>query len=186
MGVVVPAGSSVFMDVTRALTNPYVTAFIACAVLMAVLSTAISLLNAVSSNLSQDFDFISAKGAQSVRFSQAITAGIGLFAVGGSFYLGEIVDLLIQSYELSVCCLFVPVCFALFKKQCNGLSAWMALIFGAAGFCLTRFISFELFPKEIISLFLSLMGYAFGEFWTKKMGCQKGVVETERRQPRES
>ena len=42
MGIIVPAGSSVFMDVTQDLTNPSLAAFIGCAVLMAVLSTAIS------------------------------------------------------------------------------------------------------------------------------------------------
>ena len=101
MGVARLAGSSIFMDAIQALTNPYMSAFVACAVLMAVLSTAISLLNAVSSNLSQDFDFDGAKGEQSVQLSRKITALIGLAAVGGSFYLGEIVGLLIQSYELS-------------------------------------------------------------------------------------
>lgn len=162
MGVVVLAGSSVFMDVVQALTNPYLAAFIGCAVLMAVLSTAISLLNAVSSNLSQDFDF-GLKGVQSVQLSRRITAGIGLLAVGSSFYAGEIVDLLIQSYELSVYCLFIPVCVALFKSKGNSASAWMAFIFGAVGFCLTRFVSFEIIPKEVICLLLSAIGYGIAE-----------------------
>ncbi len=164
MGVIVPAGSSVFMDVVQALTNPYLSAFIGCAVLMAVLSTAISLLNAVSSNLSQDFDLI--KGSQSLQLSRRMTAGIGLAAVGGSFYAGEIVDLLIQSYELSVYCLFIPVCAALFKSRGNSLSAWMAFILGGMGFCLTRFVSFDI-PKEVFSLLLSGTGYGIGEGWMR-------------------
>lgn len=165
-GIVVPAGSSVFMDVVQALTHPYLAAFIGCAVLMAVLSTAISLLNAVSSNLSQDFDF-GLKGTQSVQLSRKMTAGIGLLAVGGSFYVGEIVDLLIQSYELSVYCLFIPVCVALFKSKGNSTSAWMAFIFGAVGFCLTRFVSFEIIPKEVICLVLSAMGCGIVEGWLR-------------------
>ena len=82
MGVARVAGSSIFMDAIQALTNPYMSAFVACAVLMAVLSTAISLLNAVSSNLSQDFDFDGSKEEQSVQLSRKITALIGLAAVG--------------------------------------------------------------------------------------------------------
>lgn len=163
MGVVVPAGSSVFMDIIQAFTNPYLSAVIGCAVLMAVLSTAISLLNAVSSNLSQDFDFGLKGGVESVQISRKITALIGLAAVGGSFFAGEIVGLLIQSYELSVYCVFIPVCVALVKPHGNASSAWGAVLFGAAGFCLTRFIIFEVLPKEIFCLALSGMGYLFGE-----------------------
>lgn len=166
MGIVVPKGSSVFMDVTQALTNPSLAAFIGCAVLMAILSTAISLLNAVSSNLSQDFDFGLGKGTKSVQLSRKITAGIGLVAVVGSFYAGQIVDLLIQSYELSVYCLFIPVCAALFRSRGNALSAWMAVGLGGVGFCLTRFVTFEV-PKEIVCLTLSGAGYVIAEIWIR-------------------
>lgn len=164
MGMVIPQGSSVFMDVIQAFTNPSLAAFVGCAVLMAVLSTAISLLNAVSSNLSQDFDFNVKKGTDSVQLSRRITAGIGLLAVGGSFYAGQIVDLLIQSYELSVYCLFIPVSAALFKARGNSLSAWVAVALGGIGFCLTRFVTFEV-PKEVVCLLLSGMGYAVVEIW---------------------
>jgi SSS family solute:Na+ symporter len=173
VGIVVPAGSSVFMDVVQALTNPSLAALIGCAVLMAILSTAISLLNAVSSNLSQDFKFDLMQGSQSIQLSRRITAGIGLLAVGGSFYAGAIVDLLIQSYELSVYCLFIPVSAALFLSRGHALSAWMAFILGGVGFCLTRLISFEI-PKEIVSLILSGIGYALAELWIRqRVGSSK-------------
>lgn len=166
MGVVVPEGSSVFMDVVQVFTTPTVAACMACAVLMAILSTAISLLNAVSSNLSQDFNFDFLKGNQSVQFSRRITAGIGFLAIVGSFYGGAIVDLLIQSYELSVYCLFIPVFAALFKSKGNSLSAWLAFGLGGCGFCLTRFYSFEI-PKEAFCLILSAVGYGVGEGWIR-------------------
>ena len=164
MGMVIPEGSSVFMDVFQALTTPTLTAFVACAILMAILSTAISLLNAVSSNLSQDFAFESLKNENRLYFSRLLTALIGFFAVMGSFYAGAIVDLLIQSYELSVYCLFVPVFAALFKPKGSALSAWLAFALGAMGFCITRFLSFEI-PKEVLCLSLSTLGYGCGETW---------------------
>lgn len=174
MGIVVPKGSSVFMDVMQALTNPTLAAFIGCAVLMAVLSTAISLLNAVSSNLSQDFDL---KDFQSVQVSRKITAGIGMVAVGGSFYGGEIVDLLIQSYELSVYCLFVPVCAALFRSSQKAIVAWSAVLSGGVGFCVTRFISFEMIPKEIIGLSFSIIGFFIAEaIYIKHKGAKTQSV----------
>lgn len=162
LGVAVLPGSSVFMDVTQALTNPWIAAFVGCAVLMAILSTAISLLNAVSSNLSQDFELSSLQGPRSLFLCRSITAGIGVAGVAGSFFAGEIVGLLIQSYELSVYCLFIPVCAALYNRSNRSLSAWLSLIMGAVGFVITRFLSPPL-PVEVFCLALSGMGYATGE-----------------------
>ena len=75
---------------------------------------------------------------------------------------GEIVGLLIQSYELSVYCLFIPVCAALYNRSNRIFSAWLSLIMGAAGFAVTRFLSPPL-PIEVFCLALSGMGYAIGE-----------------------
>lgn len=167
LGIVVPEGSSVFMDVVTALTNPTITALIGCAVLMAILSTSISLLNAVSSNISQDFDLNFSNEKRKVKISRGITALLGLVAVGGSFFSGQIVDLLIQSYELLVYCLFIPIFAALFKERGNTASAWAAFICGGVGFILTRFVAFEMVPKEAIGLILSFAGYGISEVWIR-------------------
>lgn len=176
MEIPIPAGSSVFMVVASALTNPILGACLGCAVLMAILSTAISLLNAVSSNLAQDFEFTRSE-KKGVRRARYITSGIGFLAVGGSFFAGSIVDLLIQSYELSVYCLFIPVAAALFKTRGHSLSAWMAVIFGGIGFGFTRFISPEI-PKEFFCIFLSALGYGLGEGWIawKARSSKKGFA----------
>jgi SSS family solute:Na+ symporter len=131
---------------------------------MAILSTAISLLNAVSSNLAQDFNFVALKGPQSVQLCRGITAGIGIVAVASSFYMGEIVGLLIQSYELSVYCLLIPVCAALFRGKTHALSAWLALLMGGVGFGLSRFMVFGI-PTEVFALLLSASGYGLGQIW---------------------
>ncbi len=165
-GVVMQPGSSVFMNVIQAFTSPAMSAFIGCAVMMAILSTAISLLNAVSSNLTQDFNLASFKGVQSLAMCRGITALIGVGAIIGSFYAKEIVGLLIQSYELSVYCLLVPVCAALFNPKGQTLAAWMAVILGGVGFWLSRSAEWGL-PKEIMCLGLSASGYLLGLAWLK-------------------
>jgi SSS family solute:Na+ symporter len=151
-------GSSVFMTVTQAVTTPALAAFLGVAVLMAIISTAISLINAVSSNLMQDFR----PGAEGIQSSRWITAAIGTAAVLGSFYFNNVVDLMIQSYELSVYCLFVPVVIALFKRYCNKESAIFAIGCGAIGFIFFRFYTVA-FPKEIICVAFSAIGYGVGE-----------------------
>lgn len=165
-GVVMQPGSSVFMNVIQAFTSPAMSAFIGCAVMMAILSTAISLLNAVSSNLTQDFNLTSFKDVPSLLICQGITALIGVGAVIGSFYAKGIVTLLIQSYELSVYCLLVPVCAALFQRRGKAVAAWLAVILGGVGFWMSRSVEWGI-PKEIVSLCLSGGGYLLGLGWIK-------------------
>ncbi|HEY2810288.1 MAG TPA: sodium:solute symporter family protein [Rhabdochlamydiaceae bacterium] len=162
IGLQVPAGASVLMAVVEKTTHPWITAVVGCAVLAAIISTATSLINAISSNLSSDFELPFFKKADAVRTIRGITCIISIAAIFFAFQFNNIVDLLIQSYELSVSCLFVPIFIALFKKQGNFLSALLSLCLGALGFFLFRIFPIE-FPKELASIGLSLSGYVCGE-----------------------
>jgi solute:Na+ symporter, SSS family len=162
LGIDIPAGSSVLMEVVKQTTTPLITALMATAILAAIISTADSLINAISSNISQDFNFSFLKNDK-IRISQIISAGIAVAGIFFSFFFSNIVDLLIQSYELSVSCLFVPIFIALLKKEPGRtLSATLAVAFGALSFVVFRIVPIEL-PKELISVGLSLMGYFIGE-----------------------
>lgn len=153
LAVDIPQGGSVLMATIKAVTTPEITAIVGCAVLAAVISTATSLINAISSNLSSDFNL-----ATSMRGVRFMTTSISIFAIVFAFYFDNIVDLLIQSYELSVSCLFVPLIFALFNRKGSASQALASILFGAAGFVLFLFLPIP-FPKEIASLALSLSGY---------------------------
>lgn len=157
MNLEVPQGGSVLMTAIAKTTNPWMTALVGCAVLAAIISTATSLINAISSNLSIDF-----KLTDSMKIVKRITCAISIGAIFFAFYFDNIVDLLIQSYELSVSCLFVPILIALFKRKGNFTAALISIIFGCAGFLLFRLYPID-FPKEIASILLSLTGYLFGE-----------------------
>jgi SSS family solute:Na+ symporter len=154
--LVIPKGASVLMIAIEATTNPTLSALVGCAILAAVISTATSLIGAISSNISTDFG-----GNISLSKAQWITGAISFVAILFAFYFDNIVDLLIQSYELSVSCLFVPIFIALFKKKGNFTAALCSMLFGS-----TAFLFFKLFqttyPKEIISVLLSLFGFGFG------------------------
>ena len=161
-GLEVVKGGSVLMGMIAKTTNPWITNLIGCAVLAAIISTATSLINAISSNLSSDFQFFIQKGT-TIRVAKVITCVISIAAIFFAFYFDNIVDLLIQSYELSVSALFVPIAMALIKKRGNFLSALISIIFGALGFCLFRLYHLEFFPKEVASIILSLAGFIIGE-----------------------
>lgn len=166
VGLVPFNGESVFMSVAKAATSPAMSAFLGCAVLMAIISTAISLINAVSSNLLQDFSWgmVETKEGSASRMGlmRSVTAGIGLLAVWISFSYQNIVDLLIESYELSVYCLVVPVTAALFQRRGRVLSAALAMGGGGVAFLWTRYLSTPI-PKELFGLLISCVGFGLGE-----------------------
>lgn len=163
LGVITPEGGSVLMSVMSVDTTPTLTALAGCAILAAILSTADSLMNAISSNIAQDFDIKWGSNNRQVRYAQGITAVIGCAALFMSSYFSNIVDVLVQSYALSVSCLFIPVVAALFLNKGNPLSALLAIIAGAIGFFGGQFISMNGVPTEIVGVLFSLIGFGLGE-----------------------
>lgn len=158
-GLEVAPGSSVLMTVSTIATTPFLAALMGCAVLAAIISTADSLINAISSNLIQDFNL--SFGNKKVLMSRCITAGIALLGIAIASSFNNVVDLLILSYELSISCLFVSVFIAMLKGKGEKISAILSISFGAAGFLLFRVFPVIL-PKEIATLLLSAGGYILG------------------------
>ncbi len=154
LGIEVPPNASVLMVAIETLTNPWVTALAGCAVLAVIISTATSLINAISSNVSNDF-----KLGTNPRL---ITSVISILAIVASFYFQNILGLLIQSYELSVSSLLIPVLLGIFRRRGPFISALLAILFGFIGFFLFRLMPIGC-PREIASLILSLVGYGCGE-----------------------
>lgn len=159
MGIAIPEGASVLMITVEALTNPWISAILGCAVLAAVISTATSLINAISSNLSQDFF----EKRENLTFMRSLTAILSITSIFFAFFFNNIVDILIQSYELALSCLFIPIFIALFKKNGNFLSALLSVLFGFCSFCFFKIFPVA-FPSEIASILISFLGFAGGEF----------------------
>jgi solute:Na+ symporter, SSS family len=162
MKMEIPEGGSVLMGAVSQLTNPWLAASVGCAVLAAIISTATSLINAISSNLSSDFNLSYFRKIEPMRMVKGMTCLISVGSIFFAFYFDNIVDLLIQSYELSVSCLFVPIGMALFRKKGNFISAFSSIVLGGAGFILFRIYPIS-FPKEIVTILLASLGYSAGE-----------------------
>lgn len=167
-GLEVLPGTSVLMTMIAKTTNPWIYALVGCAVLAAIVSTATSLINAISSNLLGDFQFSFLKKKNSMQIVKAITCAISIGAIFFAFYLDSVVGLLIQSYEFSVSCLFIPIAIALWRKQGSFLAAFASIFLGALGFFLFRIYP-TLLPKEIASILLSLFGYGCGYLLNKRL-----------------
>jgi solute:Na+ symporter, SSS family len=157
-GVVIEQGSSVLITAVEALTNPIVATFVICAVLMAIISTANSLLCSVSSNIACDFP----KLGKSIAASRAITLGVGIATLMLAFAFDNVVAVLMFSYELAVCVLFVPVTMAIWKKEPLKRSATLSMIAGATSFILFKIVACPL-PKELVSLSASFCAFSLSE-----------------------
>ena len=154
-------------------TNPWITALVGCAVLAAIISTATSLINAISSNIAGDFK-LPWKQFEAMKVAKGLTCLMSIAAIFFAFYFNNVVGLLIQSYELYVSCLFVPVVMALFKKRGQMISALFAIAFGAIGFSAFRIYPID-FPTEIAGITLSLVGYGCGEMMARTKLMNKAM-----------
>jgi len=159
-----PSGGSPLVAILELLTKGNILFVLSiCGITAAITSTADSLLCAISSNISQDFNYKASWAKSKLFFAQSITFIAGIAAFLSSYVVSQnIIDIVISSYELSVACLLVPLVFALFKENLNKNAAICAAIFGLIGF-----IGFRIYPipmaKEIATLALSLLGYLIGD-----------------------
>lgn len=162
LGLIIPANTSPLVPVLEILTHNVVLILAVCGIIAALTSTADSLLCAVSSNLAQDFDFSWLGFKQSLKLSKTITLIIGIAGVAVSYFITkDIIKILVDSYELSVSCLFIPLIICYFTDKVKKEAAFGSVILGLAGFVLFRIWPIP-FPKELATLGLSLLGYLIG------------------------
>jgi len=141
------------------MTGPTVSTIFSVAVLMVVVSTADSLLCSIASNIA--FDFSKLKNVSSKNkliISKVITLVVGVLAMLCSYLFDNVLPLLIKSYEFSVSILFVPIAMSIFLKRASFKSCVLSMSLGAFGFVIFRIWPIS-FPKEIITLLLSFIGF---------------------------
>ena len=160
-------GANPLVATLRAYSGDVFFALGICGIFAAVASTSDSLLCAISSNIAQDFDFSFIKSLSNLKRAKIITALVGLSTVLVAYVIHkDIIDILIDSYEISVSALLVPLVFAYFQKQPKLLAAYVSAIAGFASF-----LVFKWYPvnySDIIVLGLSLVGYYVGQLLSKK------------------
>lgn len=158
LGIAPSSGSSILISTLMKMTSPRITALAAAGVFVAILSTADSLLCAISSNLSQDFSFLQRAKGKNIRLAQMFTALIGIFAMALSFFFSNISDVMMQSYEISVSAVFVSVFFALIIKKPSKIAAYVSVLGGVASVFLLHVYPLS-YPRVLLSLLVSFCLY---------------------------
>lgn len=151
---------SIFMQVMQKIANPFVLALAGSAVLLAIISTASSLLLAVSSNIAQDLT--------NKQTCKRYTALVGILAFCGPYLANDIISGLVASYELSVATFFIPLMVAIFSKKTflPREAGVCAAIFGLLGFCCSKILP-QTPLTSLVSLLFSLIGFLLGVVYEK-------------------
>jgi SSS family solute:Na+ symporter len=143
------------------LTNAIVASLAACGVLIAIASTANSLLCAVSANITQDFSLANNR-QQKLPNAQLISLLLGLSCLCISFYMPlSLIEIIIKSYAVSVVCLFVPLLFAYYNKKLPRQAAFYAVFAGGIGYLVSFALPFTV-PHECFALACSFVGFLSG------------------------
>ena len=143
---------------------PYAAYLLAiCALMAAISSTADSLLCAISSELVEGLQLYGPKNMSPLKFARLATLLIG----GGAFLLSyivplNIIDILVESYALSVSCILVPFLACIISTHQSKSAGIYSMLFGFVGFGLFRFIP-GLWYRDILAIGLSFIGYVIGQ-----------------------
>lgn len=144
-------GGSILMMFVGQVTNPYTAAVFAAAILMAILSTADSLLCSISLNVSKDFLFkFLPSFSQDMRVSRIITLVIGFSALVLSIFFDAVIPMMVFAYKISIYTLFVPIITATLMKNSYKESVYGSMVSGVAFFILSQNIEIPFF--DLISL----------------------------------
>lgn len=165
LGLNISPNSSVLIASTRLLTNPPIATIVICAILMAIVSTADSILCSISSNIACDF----LTNQKSVFSSKFITGLVGVSTLSFSFFFNNIVAMIMFSYDLAVSVLLVPISMAIVcKNKPKAISAKCSMIIGLVNFVIFRIWPPPL-PKEIFTVTLSIITFFAVEFISPKI-----------------
>lgn len=159
LNIEINSEGSILLESVKALTNPAVSTLVMGSILMAIASSADSILCSISSNLSCDLLGLDKEANQSkLNMSCLMTLLTGLAALATGYLFDNVVTVLMLAYELSVCVLFVPVVAAVISNNPSRLGAICSMTCGAFGFIIARIFPVAV-PKEIFALILSSFGY---------------------------
>ncbi|QOL19509.1 sodium:solute symporter family protein [Candidatus Bodocaedibacter vickermanii] len=156
---IIKGEEGIIMRVIQMVTNPVMSSLFAAGVLMAITSTANSLLCSISLNIAMDIPFIRNMPETSAKWvSRAVTFVVGMAAVAGSYLGSDVIPIMLEAYGLTVTAFFVPIVMALIYKRLSWFAGLASTIMGTTVFVLATLLNPELpdfMPKEVLGLVLS-------------------------------
>ena len=174
---IIPQGSNEMIYFITSTSNNFITSSVLLAVLCAVISTADSLLCAITSHISLDF-VCKKKAPINLRYIRAATMTIGMIAVTTAGLLNSIIDTMIISYQIMVSTLFFPTILAHFDLKKSPSLAYISIILGSIGFFLYSNIDINHshIPKELFCISLSSLSLPIDYLYKRYISYKSTVV----------
>lgn len=156
---IVKGEEGIIMRVVAVVTNPVMSSLFAAGILMAIMSTANSLLCSISLNIAMDIPWIRDLPVVSSKWaSRIVTFAVGMAAVLGSYLGSDVIPIMLEAYGLTVTTFFVPIIMALLFKRLSWFAGLASTVMGISVFVLSTLLNPDLpefMPKEVLGLILS-------------------------------
>lgn len=149
-----PLGSSVLICAVQEFMSPVMAAFAGSAVIAAIVSTADSQLNAISSNIACDFS-----KSLSINGIRKMTMLVSFFAIALSYLFENVIDVIMFSLELNISVCFISILHALYGKKHKKSAAYSSMICGLLAFIFLKLIHTNHLPTALLSILISYLGY---------------------------
>ncbi len=144
-------------------------------VLAAIISTANSLLCAISSNIVQDFKLWAYNPQYKLLISKIVMGVVGLAGLTLGLYATDIIGVLVASYNVPVTALFVSLIVSYFSSNLSLLAAYLSVFTGVISFAILVVSNKSLIvTPEIDALLLSAGAYVIGIIINKLFKNNRG------------
>lgn len=160
MHISTSAHTSPLIPVISSIAGNVMAVLAAGGVLAAIASTADALLCAIGANITQDFS-LSFLGLTPLVESKVTIFVMGICILGLSYLMPtDIISILVNSYQIPVSCLLVPILFAYFSSDTRFYAGLGSLIGGATGLLIFFLYPIPFYP--IYTLGLSFLSFIVG------------------------
>lgn len=164
LGITLPEGANPLLYIFDQQYSSLVVILAVYGIFAASISTADTILCAITSHVVEDFNLRTSTDKGNVRLAQVITLTIGLVAMVWSFYATRLLDILINSYMIPIATIFIPLIVAYFTPRVSRYAAYASVIAGGGSLLLFKaYGSLVILPPEAASLIVS--GIAYGITW---------------------
>jgi len=160
LGLDLPAGANPLLFLFDQEYPSWIVVFAVYGIFAASISTADTILCAITSHVIEDFKLRTSTAYGSIKLAQGTTLGIGVITLVASLYATSLLDILINSYMIPIATFFVPLVIAYITPRVSRYAAYASIICGGMSLIIFKTVyTIYVIPPEAASLLMSAAAY---------------------------